>query len=147
MAVVMVYACTTRGTPSEFGFFFPVEIRWIVLLYVLFDLHPVLLSLAASTPPMALRMRRIWAGWRSGFCIGGSNGGSSRCGIVCRAAEASQGVAKRPEGRSSADREATKDAEVDRILDKIMQQGLESLTEREKRALDQASQRYRERES
>ncbi len=48
MGVLMLYACHYPTHTIRIWFFFPIEIRWLVLLYVAFDLHPLLLQLAGD---------------------------------------------------------------------------------------------------
>jgi Rhomboid family len=50
MGVVMLFACHFPGYTMRFWGLIPIEIRWLVLLYVLFDLHPVLLRLSGDDP-------------------------------------------------------------------------------------------------
>ena len=48
MGVLMLYACPYPYHTIRVWFFFPLEMRWLVLLYVAFDLHPLLLMLAGD---------------------------------------------------------------------------------------------------
>ena len=48
MGVLMLYACHYPHHTIRIWFFFPIEMRWLVLLYVAFDLHPLLLQLAGD---------------------------------------------------------------------------------------------------
>ena len=48
MGVLMLYACHYPYHTIRIWFFFPLEMRWLVLLYVAFDLHPLLLMLAGD---------------------------------------------------------------------------------------------------
>lgn len=48
MGVLMLYACHYPYHTIRIWFFFPLEMRWLVLLYVAFDLHPVLLTLSGD---------------------------------------------------------------------------------------------------
>jgi hypothetical protein len=118
------------------------------LIYAIFDLHPVLLALAGEHTSDGVAHAAHLGGLAFGFLYWKQQWRLEplwdRLPHWQKRVKAWQSGLKviRP-----PDRHATKDAEVDRILEKIMEQGLASLTEREKRTLDQASQRYRERES
>jgi len=48
MAVAMLYATHFPRETFRIFWFWPVEMRWIVLVYVIWDLHPVLLALAGE---------------------------------------------------------------------------------------------------
>lgn len=48
LAVMMLYAMHFPRSRIYLFFILPIEIRWLLLLYVVFDLHPVLLALAGT---------------------------------------------------------------------------------------------------
>jgi membrane associated rhomboid family serine protease len=48
MGVLMLFACHYPHYTIRIWFLFPIEMRWLVLLYVAFDLHPLLLQLAGD---------------------------------------------------------------------------------------------------
>ena len=48
MGVLMLYTCHYPNHSIRIWFLFPIEMRWLILLYVAFDLHPLLLTLAGD---------------------------------------------------------------------------------------------------
>jgi membrane associated rhomboid family serine protease len=48
MGVVMLYAIHYPRQRIFVWMFFPIEIRWLVAFYIIFDLHPLLLALAGT---------------------------------------------------------------------------------------------------
>lgn len=147
-AVTILYTCYYPRYTIRIWFFFPVEIRWLVLLYAIFDLHPVLLALAGEQTSDGVAHAAHLGGLAFGFLYWKQQWRLEplwdrlpQFRTRVKAWQSGLKVVRPPE------RGAAKDAEVDRILEKIMEQGLASLTEREKRTLDQASRRYRERDA
>ncbi len=124
-------------------FLFPVEIRWLALVYFLFDLHPVLLALAGD---------RQFTGVAHAAHIGGAIFGflywkqgwrlmpfieSLRLVTPRDTSSTTRHARTIPMKRRPADR-------LDEILKKISQQGRESLTEEELKVLEEASRKMRE---
>ncbi len=145
MAVLMFYAIHYPRNTIRLFWFFPLEVRWVVLLYVLFDLHPVLRALAGDPNyhdgvahaahlgglgfgfvywKLGLNLERFWdrlPRWRMG------SAGIGRPRVANR--------------QRSAQRQL--DDEVDAILAKISESGETSLTDQQRRILKQASERYK----
>ncbi|MCA9057108.1 MAG: rhomboid family intramembrane serine protease, partial [Planctomycetaceae bacterium] len=48
MGVLMLFACHFPTYTIRIWWFFPIEMRWLMLLYIAYDLHPVLLDLAGD---------------------------------------------------------------------------------------------------
>ena len=72
MAVGMLYAIHYPRTTIRLFWFWPIEARWVVLFYVLYNLHPVLLRWGARGTSPARSLPAISAAWRSAFSIGNS---------------------------------------------------------------------------
>ncbi len=64
MAVVMLYAMHFPREPIRI-IWFSVEMRWLVLFYLIWDLHPVLLALAGDRfhTGVASEAAPTWAAW------------------------------------------------------------------------------------
>ena len=48
MAVAMLYAIHYPRNTIRLFWFWPIEVRWVVLFYALFNLHPLLLALSGN---------------------------------------------------------------------------------------------------
>jgi hypothetical protein len=147
MGVIMLYACYYPRQTIRIMFIIPVEIRWLVLFYVIYDLHPVLLALAGDRMYTGIAHAAHLGGLAFGFAYWKQQWRLEpllerfpRFRKSVRAWRSGLKVVRPPE------RQNTADDEVDRILAKISDQGVDSLTDKEKRALERASQRYRQRE-
>jgi hypothetical protein len=128
--------------------FFPLEVRWLMLLFVIWDLHPVLLTLsgerlftgvghAAHLGGLAFGFLYARYGWRLegiGNRIGWIGWGPNRRVRV--------GRLPRP-GRTSAP--AWDSSRVDELLEKISTSGQNSLTEEERAILKAASEQLKHR--
>jgi rhomboid family protein len=84
MAVMMLYTVQFPREQICIGWLFPLEMRWVMLLYLIYDLHPVLLALSGDRYSLASPTRRIWAGWRSGSSTVSTSGGWNRSRTGCR---------------------------------------------------------------
>jgi membrane associated rhomboid family serine protease len=160
MGVVMLYAIHYPRDRIHIYFLFPVEVRFVVLFYVIFDLHPVLLQLGGhevySGTGHAAHLGGLAFGfiyWRS--CIrleryydrfllpirrlfGGFK--ANRRGLrVYDPVDEKTSKPQKPKTRH----ERRFDAQLDDILDKIHKEGEDSLTDAERKFLVVASERYR----
>jgi membrane associated rhomboid family serine protease len=149
MAVLTLYAIHYPRNTIRIFWFFPVEVRWVVLLYLIFDLHPVLLALAGNdtyfyeTTAHAAHL----GGLAFGFLYWKYNLNLERWwdwipkprGLVTGARR--QNVPS----RQSVRRENSIDDRVDEILRKLHDSGEASLSDAERRTLVQASERYKHR--
>ena len=84
MAVVMLY---TMHFPTEeiyICFIIPIQMRWLMVIFVIWDLHPVLLALAGSRNSRESVMQRTLAGWHSDFSTLVINGASKRLENIFR---------------------------------------------------------------
>jgi membrane associated rhomboid family serine protease len=147
MAVFCLFALWNPGYTVNVYMVFPIPIIWLLGLYVIYDLHPLVLQLTGS-------------GWRTGIAHAAHLGGVAFGFFYYRQSwkleplvdritpEAFKSVQRprvvRPTVQQSAkvDRQ---DQEVDEILAKISREGEASLTERERKVLLDASQRYQKR--
>jgi membrane associated rhomboid family serine protease len=146
MAVLMVYAIHYPRNTIRVFWFFPVEVRWIVLIYIIWDLHPLLLALAGD---------RLYTGVAHAAHLGGLAFGFVywKFGLNLerwvnrlpqpRGRQFANGGNRRRSPQRSPDR--TLDQQVDEVLRKISESGEASLTDRERRLLASASERYKER--
>jgi membrane associated rhomboid family serine protease len=151
LAVAMLYAIHYPRNTIRVFWFWPVEIRWIVLAYVLFSIHPLLLALAGE---------QLYSGFYAGTAHAAHLGGLA-FGFVYwrmgwnlerwwdRIPKPKSAGLPRPRRAAPPVRRAPEeqfDAEVDEVLKKISESGRESLTPHERRILDLASQRYKRRQ-
>jgi membrane associated rhomboid family serine protease len=146
MAVVMLYAIHYPRDRIWVFMLFPIEIRWVVVLYVIFDLHPVLLALAGTATGSGVAHAAHLGGLAFGFIYWKRS---------LRLEPLWDGLLKRRlprwfgprrsirlfKPREAADEEL--DELVDKILIKVHEQGETSLTDVERELLRVAGQRYR----
>ncbi|MFO0943171.1 MAG: rhomboid family intramembrane serine protease [Pirellulales bacterium] len=146
MAVFCLFAMWNPGYTVRIYFLFPIPIIWLLGLYVLYDLHPLIMQL--NDPE-----------WKTGVAHAAHLGGVAfgylyykRCWnlekVVDRFLPNSGAKVKQAlnRGSSSTAHPASRDdAIVDELLAKISQHGEASLTEREREILVEASERYRQR--
>ena len=79
MGVMMLYVIFYPNETILLFWLIPVPL-WILLsLYVLYDLHPVLLALAGDRLSAGIAHAGTWAGWPSASSTGSGTGGWSRC--------------------------------------------------------------------
>jgi membrane associated rhomboid family serine protease len=145
MAVIMLYVIYYPFETFLLFWFVPVPLWAMLALYVLYDLHPVLLALAGD---------RLFTGVAHAAHLGGLAFGFLywRSGVrlervydqIWRAARHRKAAPLRepmilpfPQREDLADR-------VDEILKKISEQGKDSLTEEERDVLIRASAKYRD---
>ncbi len=153
MAVLMLFACHYPRSRIYIFWVIPLEMRWLVLLYVIFDLHPVLMALAGE-PQMT--------GVANAAHLGGLGFGFLYWRYSWRLEPIVDPVLSwlaRPRGFTGRRRPPlrlhnpepspeTSDAfqnRVDDILRKVHQYGRDSLTGEEQAVLDEASRRARQR--
>ncbi len=143
MGVMMLYAIYYPFETVTLFWILPVPI-WILLsLYVLFDLHPVLLALAGDQVFTHVAHAGHLGGLAFGFLY-------YKTGVRLEAPfdRAPRLPARRPRPQAEpASRvepeEEVLEEQVDEVLRKISERGKESLTEAERTILQQASTRYR----
>lgn len=72
LAATMLYAIHYPRNTIRLFWFWPLEVRWVVLLYALYNLHPLLLALSGNRTFCSRDspMPPISAAWRSAFSTG-----------------------------------------------------------------------------
>jgi membrane associated rhomboid family serine protease len=144
MAVTMLYAIHFPREKICIFWFFPMEIRWVVLFYVIYDLHPVLLTLAGEQVFSGIAHAAHLGGLFFGFYYSWSGMRIER--ILGRfRLRSSKGLGPRPV--SPPDKKKPRPDEigeqVDLILQKIHEHGESSLSESERETLKTASERLK----
>ena len=164
MAVVCVFAMWNPNHTINMYFLFPIQIRYLLLIYVIFDLHPVLLSLSGTVTHTGVAHAAHLGGLLFGYMYYKNNwrllpywnrvsqmaggAGSKRSRIKKSNLRVyNEDSNEEPEPRKER-AEKTKadlrfDDQLDDVLKKISESGQESLTEQEKKILMLGSQRYR----
>jgi membrane associated rhomboid family serine protease len=148
MAVVVLYAIHHPREKICVFMLFPIEIRWLVLIYLIYDLHPVLLALSGTPMYTGVANAAHLGGaafgylyWRWGGRLEDIWDRASRRGRLARARLSGNMRLYRP--IEDADRDEL-DTLVDGILEKIHKHGRESLSPRERAALNAAAEKYKE---
>ncbi|MEE2639149.1 MAG: rhomboid family intramembrane serine protease [Planctomycetota bacterium] len=164
MGVTMLFAIYFPKHTVLLFFVIPVEVRWLVVIYCIYDLYPVLLELAGQPQFTGTAHAGHLGGLAFGFLYW-------KLGLNMESlVPTGQGAIRRETGNRVSERRARKsglkvyagelselesredgqsdelDREVDRILRKIQDEGRENLTEEEQQALERASQWYRDRD-
>jgi membrane associated rhomboid family serine protease len=123
-------------------FWVQVELRWIILIYLIWDLHPVLLALAGDRTVSGVAHAAHLGGLAFGYLYARSawrlEAAFDRVPGLRTRADHPRRVASAP--ASPADPGADR---VDALLAKISRSGADSLTEDEREYLKRASQRRR----
>lgn len=147
MAVVCVFAIWNPGYTIRIYFLFPIPIGWLLGLYVLYDLHPVLLRLSGTQLSSGVAHAAHLGGlafgylyWRNHWLLEPYWDRLVRG--VSGAAQRRSAAGPRAAFRQNVD---TMERRVDELLDKISREGKGSLSEQELAELEQASRRYRRR--
>jgi membrane associated rhomboid family serine protease len=148
MAVLMLYTVLFPRSIIYVCWVIPVEMRWLMALYVIWDLHPVLRALAGEPMYTGVAHAAHLGGLAFGFLYAKFHW---RLETLTERLPALRGRWRRrprlrvapdtyPEPESDTDMER-----VDQLLQKIMDSGQASLTEEERAALKQASERIKNR--
>ena len=169
MAVICVFAMWNPHHTIRVYFLFPIQIRYLLLFYVIYDLHPVLLALSGTVMNTGighaahlggllfgyLYYRNDWRllpYWNGVAQLAGSVGTNARIrksNLRVYSENDDYEIDREPEARNQhAERTRADlrfDEQLDDVLKKISESGQDSLTPREKRVLLQGSQRYRNR--
>lgn len=168
--VVVLYAIHHPYERIRIYFLFPVEIRWLVLLYVILDLHPVLLALsgdgirdgvahAAHLGGALFGFTYFKAGWRlepywdripyvgelgkDASTAWRPTGGSKRRKPVRRPSSVPATIKMHEPDRAPDPELERLELSLDQVLEKIHEQGRESLSDAEVAVLEKASRKYR----
>jgi membrane associated rhomboid family serine protease len=153
MAVLMLFACHFPHSRIYLFGIIGIEARWLVALYAFFDLYPVLLELGGGMRSgriaHVIHLSGLAVGWlyytRQWRLSKGWAGWNWRRLFPRPSASAELKVFHPEPSSDDGDFPFDLDAEVDRILAKIHDQGSESLTAHERAILTRASERYKRR--
>lgn len=155
MAVAMLCALYYPSAKINFMLLIPIELRWLVLLYVAFDMYPVLLELGGAGRRDNVAHIAHLSGLAYGFLYKHFDLRYSRLLPEWNWTRLKRLVktatTRRPDNvriySPPDERVATPDLKlrVDEILAKISAQGESSLTETERELLKEASRRYKNR--
>jgi membrane associated rhomboid family serine protease len=150
MAVLMLFTIHYPRYTIHVFWVIPIEMRWLVVLYVLFDLHPVLLALAGDQGFSGIAHAAHLGGLAFGFLYWRFNLNLQRYADLFtwnrkrwRFRRPALRVYKESAGPPRARANPLED-QVDAILQKIHEQGQDSLTDYERLALQRAGERYRD---
>lgn len=149
MAVVTLYACHFPRQIIYLFFVIPIELRWLVGLLAIIDLHPLLLELknrgTANNVAHAAHLGGMAFGflyWKKSLRLDGFLSGLTKWWKVKKSGFKVVGAEPDPK----PDRRTQKlEADVDSILDKINREGEASLTRSERKTLEKASRELRNR--
>jgi membrane associated rhomboid family serine protease len=158
MAVTMLYAIHYPRHIIYMLWIIPVEVRWLVAIYVIYDLHPILLAIGGFKMFTGVAHAAHLGGLAFGFAYwkwsiqlsplfewlrfprwGQFFGPRRKLRVYQPPAE---GLT---EELSVVAPHEDPDARVDEILRKLHEQGTESLTDEERQTLQAASRRYQKR--
>ncbi len=157
MGVLMLYACHYPTHTIRIWFFFPLEMRWLVLLYVIFDLYPLLRSLAGDQVHTGIAHAAHLGGLAFGFFYWNQRLRLSPLidsiqrfdwKKTFRSSRNQKPYSINDDSPASQKTEApvapsSEQKQVDELLIKISREGRENLTAEELEALNRASERLR----
>jgi len=145
MGVTMLYACWFPRQKILLFFCIPIEIRWLVLLIVIMDVHPVLLQFAGEGYVDGTAHAAHLGGLAFGFLYYARQWNlesrlGSFGGLVKNKEDMQRAEVKRE--RKQAEKNVAVKQRVDELLDKVSSDGINSLTEEEREFLLKASKDY-----
>jgi len=145
MGVLMLYALHYPRQIIYIFFVIPIEMRWIVALYVVYDLHPVLLEISGGDYFDGVAHSAHLGGLLFGYVYYQSHLRLSNYVPHIRLPKVK--LSKKPKDIRiyAPPSQEQLDDQVDTILEKISQHGEASLTNREREILNTASRKYRDR--
>jgi membrane associated rhomboid family serine protease len=148
MGVMMLYTMHFPYETIRIFWIFPVEMRWVMLLYAIWDLHPVLLTLSGDHFFTGIAHAAHLGGLAFGFLYARYQWRLEP--LLDRVPSLRWKPKKRPRLRLAPETvpesEPQADAErVDQLLAKIFQSGQASLTDEERTILQKASERIKKR--
>jgi len=161
MGVLMLYACHYPTHTIRIWFFFPLEMRWLVLLYVIFDLYPLLRTLAGDQVHTGIAHAAHLGGLAFGFFYWNQRLRLSPLidsiqGFdwekTFRSSRNQKPYSTRDDSPSSQKTAAPvapslEQEQMDELLIKISREGRENLNPEELEALNRASERLRGRKN
>lgn len=149
LAVMTLFATHYPGVRIYVYGIFPIEIRWMLALYVVLDLLPVLQALRGNEPASGVahtaHLIGVLFGWLYRRFEWRLTDWFSLAPLQRWPKRWRQAQAKKTLRVYDPEPEPDLDVEVDRILAKIHEHGSGSLTEREQSILTRASQQYKNR--
>lgn len=162
MGVVCVFAIWNPNHTIRLYFLFPITIRVLLIIYVIYDLHPVLLALSGNAIYTGVAHAAHLGGLLFGYLyyandwrfapwversVGKVKGRRTRTRAKKAGLRLYAGGQSDPgdvgDGPSKTKADLRFDEQLDDVLKKITEEGQESLTEREKKILIKGSKRYR----
>lgn len=153
MAVMALYGMRYPDEKIYIWFVLPIKIKWLVIAYFIFDLHPVLLMLTGEQIGTGVAHAAHLGGIIFGFCYWKWDWRLETLldripvGKIKRSRATKPrpipGMRQRVNLSSKPKTTEKEEAEIDGILDKIRQSGLQSLTEKERKILEKASEDLR----
>jgi membrane associated rhomboid family serine protease len=142
MAVMMLYAMHFPCETICVCWFFPLEMRWVMVLFVIWDLHPVLLALSGDQFFTGIAHAAHLGGLAFGFLYARYEWRLD--GLLDRFAWPRWRRINRTRLRLAPDTGPEPDTnEVDHLLRKIVENGQSSLTDEELAVLQRASERIK----
>ena len=160
MGVVCVFAMWNPNHTIRVYFLFPITIKLLLLFYVIYDLHPVLMSLSGTAIYSGVahaahlggllfgflyykndwRLSPYWDRWMGIFGQRKINTRIRRSSMKMYQGDFKENERDEP-AKTKADLHF--DDQIDEVLRKISEQGQDSLSEREKKILTLGAKRYR----
>lgn len=168
MAVVCVFAMWNPHHTIRVYFLFPIQIRLLLLFYVIYDVHPVLLALSGTPTHTGVAHSAHLGGLLFGYLyyknnwrllpywdrasqvvgkIGGKNARLRKSNLRVYSADTNHEPEPEKERTEKTRADLRFDDQLDDVLKKITESGQDSLTDREKKILLLGSQRYRNQQS
>ncbi len=151
MAVLMLFARHYPHEKVSIMGLISIEAQWLVVVFAIFDLYPVLSALGGGVRTRDDRVAHIvhlaglafgWLYFQQGWRL---SSGWNRIagGLSLRLRRLTAGRRLKVYQPEPEEEPIDLEAEVDRILAKIHEHGTESLTAREQSIMEQASRRYK----
>ena len=157
MGVMCLFAMWNPGYTINWRYCIPVSITWLLVIYVAYDLHPVLLSLSGEHVGGGIAHAAHLGGLLFGFLYYRYDWQLSPTwnrieSKLSSTSRQNHRPTKKSHSHSRVPAPSTKlqqrlDVQLDEVLEKISREGQESLTERERKILNRASQRLQERKA
>ncbi len=140
MAIVMVFACHFPRQKILLMLIIPVEIRWVVLGYVFFETLPVLSALVGRGAPDGIAHSAHLGGLLFGYLYYRFQWRLTNLFGNWKKPDFSRTFGARRKIKIYAPPENVSDSsEIDAILEKISNEGMDSLTKKERKTLEKAS--------
>ncbi len=149
MAIVVLYAMHFPRERLYIYFLFPVEIRWLVLVYVIYDVHPVLLALSGEHYNDGVGHAAHLGGLVFGYLYWSSGIRLAQFWDKLRLPQFGKSGGAQPKLKvydGAAKREEKMQDDVDDILKQINEHGIDSLDDEQKRKLEKASKKLKQNE-